>query len=81
LNAGISWVNNKKTLSLKLNGNDILKTSAPRYSYYSNGVRQKFHNYNDSRFVSLALIWKFGNIFNKDKGHFDSSISDEKDRL
>lgn len=81
LNAGISWVNNKKTLSLKLNGNDILKTSAPRYSYYSNGVRQEFHNYYDSRFVSLALIWKFGNIFNKSKNYFDSSNSEEKDRL
>jgi hypothetical protein len=81
LNTGISFVNNKKNFVLRLNANDILKTSNPKYCYYSNGIRQEFHNYYDSRYVNLTLIWKFGNIFNKSKNYFDSSNSEERDRL
>ena len=48
--------------------------------FYKNGKLQ-FHNYYDSRYVNLTLIWKFGNIFNKSKNYFDSSNSEERDRL
>ena len=81
LNTGISLINNKKTLILKLDANDILKTSDPKYYYYSNSIRQEFHNYYDSRYMNLTLVWNFGNTFNKSKGHFDSSNSEEKGRL
>ncbi len=81
MNASISFVNNKKNVLLKLDANDIFKTSASKYYYYSNDIKQEYDNYYDSRYVNIVFTWKFGNIFNKNKKHFESSNAEEKDRL
>ena len=60
---------------------DILKSSTPKYSYYSNGINQIFDNYNDERQINLTVIKKLGNFFNKTKGRFETSNAEEKERL
>lgn len=81
LNASISYTNKKKDILLRLSANDILKTANPSYSYYSNGVKQVFYNYYDSRYINLVVIWNFGNIFNANKMHFRPSNTEERNRL
>lgn len=81
LNVGMTFVNKKKNLMLKFLAEDVFKTSNPQYSYYSNGIRQVFNNYYDSRSVNLALVWNFGKSSNKTKEHFESSNIEERQRL
>lgn len=80
-NCGISFMNKKKDFMVMVNAEDLFRTALPKYYYYSNGVRQDFNNYEDTQFVSITVVKKFGNIFNKVKNLFESSNSDEKSRL
>lgn len=80
-NCGISYTNSKKDFSVMLSAEDLFRTSSPKYYYYSNGVRQDFNNYNDTQLVSVTVIKKFGNLFNKIKNMFESSNKEEKSRL
>lgn len=80
-NCGISYTNSKKDFSVMLSAEDLFRTSSPKYYYYSNGVRQNFNNYNDTQLVSVTVIKKFGNLFNKIKNMFESSNKEEKSRL
>lgn len=80
-NVEFSYTNAKKDFVISFNANDLLRTSSPKYHYYSNGIRQEFDNYYDSQFLGVTVIKKFGNVFNKVKKMFESSNSEEKSRL
>ena len=81
VNAGLTYTNKRKDFSIILSAEDVLRTSSAKYHYYSNGVRQSYDNYYDSQCVSLTIIKKFGNLFNRAKGQFQSSNDDERKRL
>jgi hypothetical protein len=81
LNIGLHYTNKKKDMTIRLQAEDILKSSTPKYSYYSNGINQIFDNYNDERQINLTVIKKLGNFFNKTKGRFETSNAEEKERL
>lgn len=81
LNLGLSYTNKNKTMIVSIKAEDLFKTSNPKYSYYSNGINQKFNNYYDSQHLEITLIKKIGNVFNKAKPTFQSSNSEERNRL
>lgn len=81
LNAGLSYTNSKKNLMVSVKAEDLLKNGSPKYTYYSNGVKQSFDNYYDSRLVEVSLVLKLGNSYNKAKANFQSSNAEEKERL
>lgn len=81
LNLGLSYTNKNKTMIVSIKAEDLFKTSNPKYSYYSNGIKQKFNNYYDSQHLEITLIKKIGNVFNKAKPTFQSSNSEERNRL
>lgn len=81
LNAGLSYTNSKKNLMVSVKAEDLLKNGIPKYTYYSNGVKQLFDNYYDSRRVEVSLVLKLGNSYNKAKANFQSSNAEEKERL
>ena len=43
---------------VSIKAEDLFKTSNPKYSYYSNGINQKFNNYYDSQHLEITLIKK-----------------------
>jgi hypothetical protein len=62
---GLNYINDKSGIHVKLFVTDIFRTSSPEDAYYSDGVRQVYDNYYDSRSVELALTWRFGNWYNR----------------
>ena len=80
-NLELSYTNKNKTMIVSIKAEDLFKTSNPKYSYYSNGIKQKFNNYYDSQHLEITLIKKIGNVFNKAKPTFQSSNSEERNRL
>lgn len=81
LNVGFSYTNNKKNVMASLRAMDLLRQGSPEYWYLSNGIKQVFNNYYDGRRVELSLTIKLGNRYNKTKTHFESSNSEERDRI
>ena len=81
LNTGLSYTNSKKTLMISVKAEELLKNGSPKYTYYSNGVKQLFDNYYDSRRMEVSLVLKLGNSYNKAKTNFQSSNAEEKERL
>lgn len=81
LNLGLSYTNKKKNLIVSFKAEDLFKNASPKYSYCSNGIKQDFNNYYDSQHFEITLIKKFGNIFNKVRHTFQSSNSEERNRL
>jgi hypothetical protein len=79
--AGLSYVNSKKNLEIKIMANDLFKTSGPKYYYYSNGIKQIYENYYDSRMIKMLVSWKIGNWHNKSNKQLESSNIEEKGRL
>ncbi|MDR0754527.1 MAG: outer membrane beta-barrel family protein, partial [Prevotellaceae bacterium] len=60
---------------------DILKTANPEYSYTSDGIKQIYRNYYDTRMFRLTLSWRLGNWYNKTPQISLPSNADEKQRL
>ena len=81
IDIGANYINTKKGFEIRLYAGDILKTANPEYYYESNGIKQIYKNYYDTRFVRLALIWKLGNWYNKSDRIYEPSNSEEKERL
>lgn len=81
LNTRLSYTNSKKNLVISVKAEDLLKNGSPKYTYYSNGIKQSFDNYYDSRLVEVSLVLKLGNSYNKAKANFQSSNAEEKERL
>lgn len=59
---------------VSIKAEDLFKTSNPKYSYYSNGIKQKFNNYYDSQHLEITLIKKNGNVLTKQSQLFSHQI-------
>ncbi len=81
LNVGLAYTDKKRALMVSIKAEDLFKNVNPKYGYYSNGVGQDFNNYYDTRHVEITLTKKFGTSFSKRKSAFQSSNSEERDRL
>lgn len=81
VNIGLAYADKKSGLMVSIKAEDLFKNADPKYCYYSNGIRQDFDNYYDTRYVEITLTKKFGTSFNKRKADFHSSNSEERDRL
>ena len=81
VNIGLAYSDKKRGLMVSLKADDLFKNADPKYCYYSNGIRQDFNNYYDTRHVEITLTKKLGTSFNKRKSAFQSSNSEERDRL
>lgn len=80
LDFGIKVLFLDKNLQFAVNIYDVLKTSNPDYVTYTNGIKQKFNNYYDSRFIRFSLRYSFGNKkINISKKNFGNE--DERDRI
>jgi len=64
LNASIRWllVDNKMTIRLYMN--DILRSKPYAYTEYSNGIKNIYSTYSDTRFFNVSLSYNFGKSFN-----------------
>lgn len=80
-NIGLLYNDMKSGLVIQLKFEDLFKAANPKYSYYSNGVNQLFDNYYDTRCLQLTMIKKFGKTAKKNSCQFQSSNSEERDRL
>jgi hypothetical protein len=78
---GLNYINDKSGIQVKLFVTDLFKTSSPEYTYNSDGVRQVYNNYYDSRSVELSLTWRFGNWYNKTRKSAPASNQEEQKRL
>lgn len=81
LDIGLSYILSKKGFEARLLVRDIFKTSNPEYSYISDGIKQIYRNYYDTRSLSLRLTWRLGNWYNISKQISSPSNIDEKQRL
>jgi hypothetical protein len=81
IDIGFNYINSKKRFEAKLFVGDILKTANPEYSYTSDGIKQIYRNYYDTRMFRLTLSWRLGNWYNKTPQISLPSNADEKQRL
>jgi Outer membrane protein beta-barrel family len=58
---GFKYLVLNKNLQLTLNVYDVFKSSANKWSSYSNNVLYKFNGYYDNQFVRITALYKFGN--------------------
>jgi hypothetical protein len=77
---GVTFIHSKSGITIGLLASDIFKSSSPEYYYVSDGVKQVYHNYYDSRSILLSFKWRFGNWFNRTV-NTSSSNDEEKQRL
>ena len=66
LNASFKGLFFDKKLIVSLHGNDIFSSNRATYTGYSNGIKNAFMSYWDSRFVRLSLAYNFGKTFQKE---------------
>jgi hypothetical protein len=78
---GFNYMFNKTGFEARLFVSDIFKTANPEYFYISDGIKQIYHNYLDTRMLRIVLIWKLGNWYNKTSNISSPSNIDEKQRL
>ncbi|MDR3286077.1 MAG: outer membrane beta-barrel family protein, partial [Prevotellaceae bacterium] len=81
LDIGLNYTPTKSGFAAKLSVTDIFKTSNPEYTYISDGIKQTYRNYYDTRMFRLTLTWKLGNWYNKTSQISSSSNVEEKQRL
>jgi hypothetical protein len=81
LDVGLSYILSKKGFEVRLLVRDIFKTSNPEYSYISDGIKQIYRNYYDTRSISLRLTWRLGNWYNISNQISSPANIDEKQRL
>lgn len=81
VNIGFAYTDKKRGLMVSLKAEDLFKNANPKYIYYSNGVRQEFNNYYDTRRIELTVVKKLGTMHGTRKLSFQSSNSEERSRL
>ena len=81
VNIGFAYTDKRRGLMVSLKAEDLFKNANPKYIYYSNGVRQEFNNYYDTRRIELTVVKKLGTMHGTRKLSFQSSNSDERSRL
>ena len=74
-------IKKNKKLEFKLFASDLFRTASPEYYYISNGVKQIYQNYFDSRGIRFSLLYKLGNFYNRSINIPQSSSYDERERL
>jgi hypothetical protein len=60
LDAGVKFTSANKKWDAALNVNDLFMSSAMKYSYTVNSVKQTFTNFQFNRFIQLAVNYRFG---------------------
>lgn len=80
LDIGIKFLLFNKDLQIALNAYDVLKTNAQDVSTETNGIKQYYHTYNDSRYFRVSLRYRFGNE-NIEVKNNDFGNEAERDRL
>lgn len=55
----VNFMNDKLQCSFTVN--DILRTSAPDATTYTNGIKQIYNTYSDNRYFKIGLNYSFGN--------------------
>jgi hypothetical protein len=81
LDIGLNYTHSKTGFEARLFVSDIFKTSNPSYFYISDGIKQTFYNYYDSRALLLTLTWRLGNWYNRTPQKNSPSNIDENQRL
>lgn len=79
MDIGLTITCDKEPLDIRLMFNDVFNSSSPDYYYYSNGIKQHYSNYYDTRSFKLIVSWKFGD--KKNNNNHEISNQEEKDRL
>lgn len=74
------YIHEKTGIEAKLEISDIFKTAEPEYTYKSDGVKQVYNNYYDTRSFLFTISWNFGNK-NSQRNIVRSSNNEEKGRL
>jgi len=74
------YIHEKTGMEAKLEFSDIFKTSEPEYTYKSDGIKQVYNNYYDTRSFLLTISWNFGNKDSR-RNIVRSSNNEEKRRL
>ncbi|MEY8759605.1 TonB-dependent receptor domain-containing protein [Chryseobacterium tongliaoense] len=69
-----------KKLTTVLQLNDIFSSNRPRYTTYSNGIKNTFKNYYDNRFFRIALTYNFGGKLEKPVEKRENKNQEEIDR-
>jgi hypothetical protein len=77
---GVTFIHSRSGITIGILASDIFKSSSPEYYYVSDGVKQVFNNYYDSRSILLSFKWRFGNWFNRTVCT-SSSNDEERQRL
>lgn len=80
LDLGLRFLFLNKNLQCSISIDDILKTSNPDNTTYTNGITQTYNVYADTRRLRLSLRYNFGNKNIKGKNR-EIGNSDEKSRL
>ncbi|NVO12101.1 MAG: outer membrane beta-barrel protein [Bacteroidales bacterium] len=81
LDIGLNYINHKKNFVIRLLASDVFKTANPEYYYVSDGIKQVYRNYSDTRMFKLVISWKLGNWYNKTSQAPLPSNEEEKQRL
>jgi hypothetical protein len=76
IDIGFNFIFPGKQFEANIYASDITKTSASRYMYTVNNVRQEFDNYFDSRQILFTLKYRFGNKYLKKVSH--SLVNEEE---
>mgnify|MGYP003586936778 CR=1 FL=1 len=77
---GFKYILDTIGMEIKLELSDIFKTSEPKYTYKSDGVKQVYNNYYDARSFLITISWNFGNKEGR-KNIVRSSNNEETERL
>ncbi|WP_084490414.1 outer membrane beta-barrel protein [Niabella ginsenosidivorans] len=80
LDLGITTALIKEKLSINASVQDVFGTSAPSYTTFVNGIRQKYATLQLNRNYSLTFIFKFGKKETTASEH-SSSNQEEKERI
>ena len=82
LDTGINYTLVNKLFEFSVMANDIFKTATPRFWYVTNGIRENYNNYFDSRYITVSVKYNFGNRFIKNENaNRTLNNNDEKNRL
>ncbi len=79
LNASFKGTFYDKKLTVSLRANDLLSSNRVTYTGYSNGVKNSFTNYFDSRYVVLSATYNIGRKFKTNSRENKNKV--EQDRI
>ncbi len=78
LDIGLKFLLLDKKLQLGISGIDVLSSRRPRYTSFTNAIKQEYENYYDNRKLRISLTYSFGS--NKVKTRRSSTSNKEEKR-